>query len=77
MTDEDRTAARLKGFNVVIKFVDGEELFVDIPFLDTDDEKEEWITQIERFLNVTNSPTGTDIPGIAINRQIVKYIRII
>ena len=52
MTDEDRTAAKLKGFNCLIKFKDGEELLVKVDSLNgTEEEASEWLMDIEKFIN--------------------------
>jgi hypothetical protein len=77
MTDEDHTAARLKGFNVLVKFIDGEELLVTVPFLDTDDDVMEWMTNVDQFLNGSKEFTHMDIPRIAANRQLIKYIKLL
>lgn len=72
ITDEDRTAYRLKGYNCLIKFIDGEELLLKVD--GSEDEITDWFEDANRFLN-------GDIEGIlsnlAINRTTVKYIKTI
>lgn len=72
MTDEDRTAAKLKGFNCLIKFKDGEELFITVEDLDYDD-PENWFSRAEDFLN--GREEIFPLPSIALSRDTVKYIK--
>ncbi len=75
MTDEDRTAERLKGFNVLIKFKDREEIFLGIGFNDDEDEIE-WFQQVEQFIN--GKPTDDDffpVVGMAVARDSIKYVK--
>jgi hypothetical protein len=73
MTEEDNTAERLKGNNVLIKFRDGEELFVYIEDVTTEKEQVEWFDNVETFLNSTQVFSSL-LPGLAISRETIKYI---
>lgn len=75
MTDEDRTAARLKGHNCLIKFKDGEELLLYIDELEYEDTSYEWFLQMDKFLN--SPPTGDYIPiaELSIAKDSIKYVR--
>ncbi len=88
MTDEDLTAAKLKGHNCFIKFKDGEELFLTIEDISEDvDDANEFLVTIEKFINrtdddddlVDNRYTQGVFPvgNIAVSRDSVKYVRII
>ena len=49
MTDEDRVAAKLKGYNCLVKFKDGEELFLKVSSLNGDDEDDAyWFESSEK-----------------------------
>lgn len=77
MTDEDVVAAKLKGFNAVIKFKDGEELLIKSSLLDsTADDKKEWITDVEDFINSSEHAYFPHL-GLAIDRDSVKYVKIL
>ena len=74
MTDEDRTAQKLKGYNCFIKFTDGEELCLYIEDLDNEGFESEWFSDLEQFIN--GSTDGiTRISGLAINRKFIKYVK--
>lgn len=75
MTEEDFTAAKLKGYNVCVKFIDGETLFFKVS-----DIKDNWFSRVERFINASED-IGPDydeccpIGDIAFNRAHIKYIK--
>jgi hypothetical protein len=77
MTDEDRTAARLKGENCLIKFKDGEELLIHVADLDHDDDTcSEWFMDMEKFINgVTDAVEYCPLPGFAMTSGSIKYVR--
>lgn len=76
MTDEDRTAAKLRGFNCLVKFKDGEELLIKVDSLDGDhDEANEWFMDIENFINGSDSIEYCPIPGLAVARDTIKYAK--
>jgi hypothetical protein len=75
MTSEDILVAKLKGYNVLVKFKDGEELLLSINELSL---TEVWFTMTEHFINST---AGDDYdtpdfsaPNIAVSRDSIKYI---
>ena len=72
MTDEDHTAAKLKGFNCLIKFKDGEELLLYVDDL-IFDEPGNWFSRVEDFLNGREEIFPH--PSIAISHDTVKYIK--
>jgi hypothetical protein len=74
MSLEDRTAAKLKGMNCLIKFLDGEEVCTHIADLDDDDFEAECLYEIEKFLN-DKECIVCSIGGIALSKAHVKYIR--
>lgn len=73
MTEEDRTASKLKGYNCLVKFKDGEELLLDIPEFIDQDATSEWFVEVEKFIN---GGEGTYFPvaGIAISHGAIKYV---
>lgn len=75
MTEEDRTAARLKGYNCLIKFKDGEELLLSIDDIDDEELSYEWFLQMDRFIN--SPPTGDYIPiaELSIAKDTIKYVK--
>lgn len=75
MDTEDQVVEKLKGRNCLIKFMDGEELYVYIDQLEDEEDAIEMLQDIERFLNDTNIDYHSPLPGIAVNRQSVKYVR--
>lgn len=76
MTKEDHLAAKLAGYSVVVKFKDGEELFLKI---DDFDKKEFLFEDIERFINGTNDDDDNvgyfPAPDIAIASSTIKYVK--
>jgi len=79
MTDEDFTAAKLKGYNCLIKFKDGEELTLTADYTLVGDEGD-WFENAERFLNSIvdeegDSDTLFPMPGFAFCRETIKYVR--
>lgn len=76
MTDEDCTAAKLKGYNCLIKFKDGEELVVRTKNLNgNDDEVAQWLMDVEKFINGCTDVEYFPIAGFAMSRESIKYIR--
>jgi hypothetical protein len=75
MTDEDRTASKLKGYNCLIKFKDGEELLVKVSeFEGTDDDISEWFSDVERFIN-GEKDTFFPLSGFAVEHGCIKYVK--
>jgi hypothetical protein len=72
MTDEDRTAEKLRGYNVVIKFKDGEEIFVDVPDVDNNDIN--WFEEVDNFMHDKDSKYFPAV-DISIAKDTIKYIR--
>ena len=73
---QDRSAAKLKGHNCIVKFKDGEELYLTIEELDGDaDLQSEWLVEAERFINNDRDIEWFQCPGIALSRDSVKYIK--
>jgi len=73
MTDEDIVVAKLKGHNFLIKFNDGEEFTDESPDLFSD--SEQWLMDVEKFINGSNEVEYCPMPGIAISRKAIKYVR--
>jgi hypothetical protein len=73
MTNENHTAERLKGNNLLIKFRDSEELFICYDYLKVENEAEIF-DSLDRFLNNRETDISL-IPGIAISRETIKYIK--
>lgn len=73
MTEEDRTSAKLKGYNCLVKFKDGEALLLKVPDLNNEEDTSCWFTDVEQFLNGTQDvfPAGS----IALVRDTIKYIK--
>lgn len=75
MTDEDRTAAKLRGKNCLIKFKDGEELMFYAGELDGDeDDKMFWLQDVEKYLNGSSDIEYFPAAGIALSRDSIKYV---
>lgn len=77
MTDEDRLAAKLKGYNCLLKFKDNEELFLKSRLISHSDEDERlWFEVVEDFINGNNNRNGEYFPivGISVARDCIKYI---
>jgi hypothetical protein len=79
MTDEDLVAAKLKGYNCLIKFKDGEELFIksaDVTDGTTDSELE-WFQDVEKYINEQDKEDLPYFPlqGIAVARNSIKYVK--
>lgn len=74
MTDEDRIAAKLKGYNCLVKFKDGEELLLKVTSLNGDDEDDAyWFESSEKILNDIYKDDVFDIPGFAVSKSTIKY----
>jgi len=78
MFGEDRAAAKLKGYSCLVKFIDGEELYLKIDMSNmTEDDADDWFMTAERILNATDSGFSVEyfpIQGIAMSRKSIKYI---
>lgn len=79
MTDEDRTAAKLKGFNCFIKFKDGEELLLNVADLAGPDEDDisNWFCDVEKFIRGSDDVEYFPAYGIAVDRTSIKYVKLI
>jgi len=82
MTPQDQTAAILQGYDYLIKFKDGEELFLkftenDVDDRDDEDELIDWLVSIEKHLDGDKNHDTFPISHMAINRDTVKYIRLL
>lgn len=80
MTEEDITAAKLRGYNCLIKFKDGEVLYLTIDKLKGDeDQVSEWLLEVERYINANHHHPFEYFPaeGVAMTRDTIKYIRAI
>ena len=74
MLDEDKTAAKLRGYNCIIKFKDGEELLIKIPELNNENEVAGWFSDAEEFINNPTANEFFQMPNIALKSDTVKYI---
>lgn len=76
MIGEDRAAAKLKGYSCLVKFIDGEELYLKVDMQDmTDEDTDEWFMTAERVINSADSDLEYfPIQGIAMSRKSIKYI---
>jgi len=74
MTDEEKTVSKLKGENCLIKFKDGEELVLRVDFGDEDTEGQ-WFIDMELFINGIADIEFCQIPGIAVTRDSIKYVK--
>jgi len=79
MIDEDLTAAKLKGYNCLVKFKDGEVLLLKSGTLESGDEAdiEDWFRDVEKFINGCGEDVVEYFPigGISITRDTIKYVR--
>ncbi len=73
MTDMDCTAAKLKGYNILLKFKDGEELLLGIEFFNEEDESE-WFEDVEKFIS-GHLEVVFPVNNMAISRDTVKYVK--
>jgi len=75
---EDRTAAKLKGHNCLIKFIDGEELTFKVEELDSRDpiDAEFWFKDVEKFINGCDEGTVEYFPlvDLAVRKDMIKYV---
>jgi hypothetical protein len=77
MTDEDKTAAKLKGYSCIVKFRDGEELLLKVDEIDKGGATSvDWFMEAERFINRRDDSTVEFFPtaDIALANNSVKYI---
>lgn len=74
METEDRVVEKLKGKNCLIKFIDGEELFIFVDELNGHDPGS-WLSDVEEFLSIQGNTQVSPVPGVALNRAQVKYIK--
>jgi len=76
MTSEDHVVEKLKGKNCLIKFKDGEELFVHVPELDEDgDAVSDWLVEVEDFINGNQPSQYFPLAGISFSRDSIKYVK--
>lgn len=75
MNSEDQLKARLEGKNCLIKFVDGEELYVYLENFVDDEDACSILADTELFLSSKDVIDASPIPLVALNRSHVKYIR--
>lgn len=71
--NEDCTAAKLAGYNCLIKFKDSKSLFLKGPFRSEDDESD-WHEMAEQFINGPEYGETFPYGTIALDRSAVKYI---
>jgi hypothetical protein len=75
MNTEDITAEKLKGNNVLIKFVDGETLFVKIDELEGSEHTQwTWINSANRYLKGEGYQPFNEL---IMRPELIKYIRIL
>ena len=73
MTDEDISYAKLKGWNAIIKFTDGEELFIFIDgFNGSEEDYDECLASIDEFLNGDSKYFPSS--RIAVKKEAIKYV---
>jgi hypothetical protein len=77
VTDEDRTALKLKGFNAYIKFIDGELLYLKVPDIEDEDDRSAWFDDMEQIINGIIKSEYKTVGDMAINRSLIKYISLI
>jgi hypothetical protein len=73
LTDEDLTAAKLKGYNCIVKFHDGEEMLIKSEKMN-DEDPSDWFCEVEDYINGKDDSYFPD-PGIAIDRKAIKYVK--
>jgi hypothetical protein len=74
VTSEDKVAARLKGVNCLIKFLDGEELLINVEDIEAgEDASLEWFVDVEKFLN--GEQEYFPHQDLAIAHNTVKYVK--
>jgi hypothetical protein len=82
-TEEDFSAAKLKGYHAYIKFIDGEIIFLKVNEIKEgkDSEIADWFEAVEKFLNVTNmkSDEFDFFPawGMTVRREEIKYVKML
>lgn len=74
-SEDDRTAAKLKGFNCYIKFIDGEVVYLNVSEMNDDEKSVQWLGDMEDRLNEREFKSYFPTKTIAINRAHVKYVR--
>jgi hypothetical protein len=67
VTNEDRVAAKLKGYNCFIKSNDGEVLLLEIQDLD-----DYWFHSVDGVMSGDDNTFPA--PGISIRRESIKYV---
>lgn len=75
MDTEELVSEKLKGKNCLIKFIDGERLYIFVKQLEAGGDDGGWFADVERFLSISENTDVSPIPGVALNRAQVKYIR--
>ena len=71
--DQDRVISKLQGYNVLLKFIDGEELLLTID-KKTDEDFRIWFQKVESYVNCG----GEDyfpLQDMAIARSAIKYVK--
>ena len=82
-TEEDFSAAKLKGYNAYIKFKDGEIIFINVPEIKEgkDSEIADWFEGVEKFLNVTTMKSAEfdffPAWGLTVRREEIKYVKML
>lgn len=71
MTEEDRVAEKLKGKNCLVKFRDGEEMYLELDPTEGLDSEDEWFIAIDHFLNADGE---LPILSVGLSRDAIKYI---
>lgn len=68
---ENDTAEKLKGYNIRVRFVDGEDLYLKVDF-NTYDEYE-WFGQVDEFINDADNKFFP-VDGIVFRAGTIKYV---
>jgi len=74
MTEEDRTAAKLKGYNTYIKFTDGEVIYIKVSNWNDEDSRAEFFEDVEKFLNSNDSDDIFPVSELALRKEHIKYV---
>lgn len=77
MTETDHTVLRLKGYNCLIKFIDGEELYLKVDDLNDEQQIASWLDDVEISINRLSPDAKLPFSRIAIRFDSIKYIQII
>lgn len=75
---QDRSAAKLKGHNCVVKFKDGEELYFTIDDFKDADSTMYWLQDVENLINGSSDKIEWfPIPTIAVSTNSIKYVMVL